>query len=107
MREVERAGEEVFVPVHYATDRTVTGKTEPNHYYGSDRGELHYGRARVSIPNDHDMGQIERPRILRLEFSENPQKHVGLRAVEEMDKAQFFADLASEVARLQEEAAFG
>lgn len=104
--ELKGAGEEVFVTVHYATDRTVTGKTEPNHYYGSGRSELHYGHALVSIPKHHDIGQIERPTIWRLEFSENPQKHVVLRAIEHMDEAQFFAGLASEVGRLQEKAAF-
>jgi len=105
-QEVERTGEEVFVPLHYATDRTVTGNTEPNHYYGWDRGELRYGRALVSIPKVHSMGQIERPTILRFEISENAQKHIILRDIEEMDKAQFFEDLALEVARLQEKAAF-
>ena len=99
-------GEEVFVPVHYATDRTVTGKAEPNHYYGSDRGELRYGRALVSIPKYHDIGRMERPKIWRFEISEDPKKHVVLRALEEMDEDQFFAGLATEVARLQAKATF-
>ncbi len=103
----ERPGEEVFVQVHYATNRNVTGKTEPNDWYGSDRGELRYGHALVSIPKDHVMSRIERPlKIFWIEFSENPQKHVVLRAVEEKDEAQFFAALASKVARLQEKTAF-
>lgn len=99
--------EEVFVPVHYATDRTVTGKTEPNYYYGSDRGELRYGRALVSIPKYHDIGRMERPRkIWFIKFSEDPKKHVVLRALEEMDEDQFFASLATEVARLQDKTTF-
>lgn len=105
--EPEGAGDEVLVPVYYATDRTVTGKTEVNDYYGSDRGELRYGRAVVTIPDDHKMGKIERPMtILRFKFSENAQKHVVLHDIDEMDKTKFFFVLASEVERLQEKAAF-
>ena len=98
--------EEVFVPVHYATDRTVTGKTEPNYYYGSDRGELRYGRALVSIPDFHVMGRMERPTIWKFELSEDPKNHVVLRALAELDADQFFASLATEVMRLQDKTTF-
>jgi hypothetical protein len=65
-------GNELNVRVFYATNRNVTGNKEPNSYYGSERGSLHYGVVHVSIPEKHDMGNIERPSIWRFEFREYP-----------------------------------
>ena len=103
---IERTGKEVFIPVHYATDREVTGSSKPNDFYGSDRGTLHYGLATVSIPADHNVGALERPTFWHFEFREKPQKHVILGNLFELSKEDFFAHLASEVMRLENKTAF-
>ncbi|GAA2374212.1 alpha/beta hydrolase [Dactylosporangium salmoneum] len=81
----------VEIPVYYATDRAPTGKTEPGERYGGERGELTFGVARVSIPDDHRMGALEKPRLWRLEFRQNPDKHVVLLGLEELDDLGFAA----------------
>lgn len=106
---VERVANEVFVPVHYATNRMPTGKSSPNDFYGTDRdeGELRYGRVLVSLPGDHDLGRLERPKgFWIVKFRENPARHVVLREIEEKDAKAFFADLADDVAKLTRKTAF-
>jgi esterase/lipase superfamily enzyme len=102
----KRAGAEIFVRVHYATDRALAGRTGPNHYYGSERGDLRYGYAIVSIPAGHAMGEMERPTIWRMEFRENVESHVVLRDLRELDHTQFFDELHSEIEHTKESAAF-
>jgi phage tail protein X len=105
-----RVGEEIFVPVHYATNRNATGAKEANRYYGSERergrNPLHYGVAYISIPKEHDLGALERPRFWRFQFSENPKKHIMLRSLAEMKKLQFFDHLKDDMALLTEKTAF-
>ena len=49
--------------------------------YGGDRGELELGTCEVSIPKDHQVGELESPSVLRLEFREDPERHVVLLGV--------------------------
>lgn len=101
-----READEVFVPVHYATNREATGEVDPNKFYGAERSKkLHYGRLVVSIPKRHKMGLVERPTVWRL-WRETPEKHIVLRAVHELDEGDFFHSLAAEVERLDERKAF-
>ncbi|HWR77215.1 MAG TPA: alpha/beta hydrolase [Thiobacillus sp.] len=102
---VREAGE-VFVPVHYATNREATGEVDPNEFYGAKRSrKLHYGRLVVSIPKRHQIGRVERPTVWRI-WRESPAKHIVLRKIEELDEAEFFHSLAAEVTRLDERTAF-
>jgi len=87
------------VRVYYATDREPTSKN-PLHY-GSRRsvsGELYLGTCDVSIPRDHRMAKIERPSILRLEFSENPEKHFVIKEITQETSDEFYLDLSKRVA---------
>lgn len=79
----------VVVPVFYGTDRTAVGGARPG--YGCDRGDLAFGIAEVSIPDDHRMGKIERPSIWRLQFRENPNQHVVMLSVESLPLTDFMA----------------
>lgn len=82
------------VEVFYGTNRKPTGFTEPNDYYGRERhreGPMEYGKIDVSIPLHHTVGVVERPKWYKLEFSENPKKHVVLIALEAMEPDRFFA----------------
>jgi esterase/lipase superfamily enzyme len=80
-----------MVPVFYATDRDVISPAEAPTSYGAGRGELSLGVARVSIPDDHRMGKIERPRIWKLEFRQNPAKHVVVWNLEPLSEEAFAA----------------
>lgn len=79
--------------VHFATDRAPTGNTEPDKYFGGDRGDLTYGFCDVSIPRDHRMGELEGPSIWRLEFVPDPNKHIVLAKIETQTSGTFFDDL--------------
>ncbi len=97
---------EVFVPVHYATNREASGETDPNEFYDAERSaQLHYGRLVVSIPARHKIGQVERPTVWRL-WRESPARHVVLREIDVLNEAAFFQSLAGEVARIEERTAF-
>jgi esterase/lipase superfamily enzyme len=77
------------VPVFYGTDRASTGGGAGRLDYGCERGELAFGIAEVSVPDDHRMGRVERPSIWKLEFREDPDKHVVVLEVESLSLNQF------------------
>lgn len=85
------------VEVFYGTNRKPTGVPAPNDYYGRERhreGPMDYGRVEVSIPLHHTVGVVERPKWYKLEFSEDPKKHVVLLSLKPMDKDGFFSAVA-------------
>ena len=79
----------VEVEVFYATDRARTGSTQPAFFYGGGRGTLEYGISAVSIPRLHKKGELESPSWWKLEFSEDPERHVILRQVAPLEAADF------------------
>lgn len=82
------------VEVFYGTNRKPTGFREPNEFYGRERhreGPVTYGRIDVSIPLHHTVGVVERPKWYKLEFSEDPKKHVVMVKLETLEKEDFFA----------------
>jgi esterase/lipase superfamily enzyme len=80
--------------VYFATDRNVTGSHEPNEMFGASLAALTYGSCEVSIPRDHRMGEMEAPNFLRLEFREDPEKHIVLLNVSTQTKDNFFSSMA-------------
>ena len=54
---------------------------------------LDYGKCEVSIPASHQMGKIDGPSLIKLEFSENPDKHMVLNRVIRSPKDQFYNDM--------------
>jgi esterase/lipase superfamily enzyme len=88
--------------VFYATDRAAAldfADTPVAERYGTARGKLEYGVAEVSIPREHRPGLLESPSILRLEFREDPARHVVLMTVQRRARALFFQELSERVAR--------
>lgn len=88
--------------VFYATDRAAAADfaTRPvAERYGPGRGKLEYGVAEVSIPREHVPGVLESPSILRLQFREDPERHVVLMTVQRRAGPLFFAELRERVAR--------
>jgi esterase/lipase superfamily enzyme len=71
--------------------------TRPGRVYGPDRGEMELGTCQVSIPESHQTGEVERPSIFRLEFQEDPERHVVLLNVAPEKDESFFAALKARV----------
>jgi esterase/lipase superfamily enzyme len=88
-------GEYVEVEVFYATDRSRGSSTEPNNFYASGRGKLEYGVTGVSIPRRHKRGELESPVWWKLEFTEDPARHVVLLNVSPMTPAEFHSGVAT------------
>ena len=74
--------------------------------YSGERGTLELGSCEVSIPKRHEVGELESPSVLRLEFSEDPSRHVVLLKVQPVPADVFYADLRSSVERSTRKSAF-
>jgi esterase/lipase superfamily enzyme len=85
------------VRVFYATDRNRTSSTISGEMFGATRSPVSYGACVVSIPRDHRMGELEHPSLWKLEFREDPEKHVVLLSVVALTKDSFLSDLATRV----------
>jgi esterase/lipase superfamily enzyme len=96
-REKRSKSNYAVVRTFFATDRNLTGRTKPAEMFGGGRSTLRYGTCDVSIPRDHRMGELEAPSIWRLEFREDPARHVVLLNVATIPKDSFFAGLAARV----------
>jgi esterase/lipase superfamily enzyme len=94
------------VRTFFATDRNVTRETKPDKMFGGRRSRLTYGSCDVSIPRDHQMGELESPSIWKLEFREDPEKHVVLLSASIRSKDEFFADVAARVHESPKSSAF-
>lgn len=71
----ERSG---VVRVFYATDRQMVESADPSLVFNSKRSTLSYGHCDVKIPRDHRLGELEQASIFKLEFKDDPDKHVTL-----------------------------
>lgn len=69
----------------------------PEVEYKNGRGEFVMGTCEVSIPRDHQVAELEAPSVLKLDFVEDPTKHVVLLDIEEKDSETFFAQLRNRV----------
>jgi esterase/lipase superfamily enzyme len=101
--ETEAAGSKEYhtVEVFYGTNRKPTGFHEPNEFYGTERhreGPMQYGKIHVSIPLHHTIGVVERPKWYKLEFSEDPKKHVMLLDLKTLGKEEFFGAVEKKTA---------
>jgi esterase/lipase superfamily enzyme len=84
------------VSVLYGTNRLDTGNALPDLRYGNDSGPLALGRAQVSIPEDHAIGELEEPGLFT--WSEpDPRDYVTLLAVEALDGDSFLRVLTDEL----------
>jgi esterase/lipase superfamily enzyme len=95
---LDGAPDHAVMKVFFATDRELSGDRHPARLFGSARGPLRYGSCEVSIPRDHRMGELESPALLRLEFRQDPERHVVLLAAEVGDRDGFMADLRQALA---------
>ena len=83
--------------VYFATNRDPdhgkAAENDPDLYFGGDRGSLTYGTCEVSIPYKREPGTLPEPSILRLEFSQDPAKHVVLMEIDLLPHAEFWKQL--------------
>lgn len=82
------------------------GLAGPSISYGDERGSLEMGTCQVSIPKDHEVGQVERPSIIKLEVFEDPTRHVVLLEVNREKEDKFFSGLQSRIDQSQRKEAF-
>ena len=95
--------------VFYATDRRPASDfatADQSDKYTGDRGPMAYGQAFVSIPRGHVAGELEAPSIFRLEFREDPEKHVVLLQTTPQSKDAFVKSLRARVAASKGKNAF-
>ncbi len=95
------------VKVYFATDRQRDVGKPPARRFSGERsitggngggnGPLSYGSCDISIPRDHRMGQLESPSLWRLEFRDDPAKHVVLLDATVQDRDNFFAALKTQI----------
>jgi esterase/lipase superfamily enzyme len=65
----------ITFPVMFATDRASHRRGEHT-LFTATRGPLQWGQASMSVPDDHRLGDIEKPRWWRLQFRRRPDRHV-------------------------------
>jgi hypothetical protein len=92
--------ESATVEIFYATDRvTLDAAGSDQVAFGSEPADkLHLGTCKVSIPRDHRMGELEGPSILRLEFRNDPAKHIVLVETKIEQPGQFFRQVSERMA---------
>src|SRR5262245_4455508 len=93
------AGRFITVPVWYATDRKRSGSPAPKDWYGGECGALAYGRVEVSIPDSHTKGKLEKPNLFRLQFRQDPEKHIVLLTLAELDPSAWQSEIVQGLAK--------
>jgi esterase/lipase superfamily enzyme len=81
------------VKVYYATDRTPTGSNRPEDFYGSGRGDMAYGTVEVSVPRIHKPGAVESPSLVKLEWTQDPERHFVITRLATMTDDEMFTDM--------------
>lgn len=94
------------VTLYYATDRNLQADRPLDERYGSGRGSLTYGTCSVSVPRSHKKGEVERPNYWKLDFFENPDRHIMLHEISLLDNAAFFENLGAEITATAHKNAF-
>jgi esterase/lipase superfamily enzyme len=102
----------VDVPKSYATVRTFFGTnrnvivTGQDTQFGIKNSTNSYGYLDVSIPPNHEVGVIERPVIFKMEFKEDPNKHITILTTKLLSKDAYFAEMQQQIAKTKSKKAF-
>ena len=99
----------VCIRVLFATDRNpqryeTTGPrgarvavSDPKKRFGNEwaaNGTISFGACEVLVPNKRPVGSLPRPRLFKLQFREDPNKHIVLKTYEELDATLFFREVS-------------
>jgi esterase/lipase superfamily enzyme len=82
-----------IVQVYYAVDRKGYGSSPTSKFYGSDSSDVSFGKCMVSIPNDHQLGELESTSIFKLEFHEEPNKQIVILNVTKKDEKSYYMEI--------------
>jgi len=85
----------IAVPVFYGTDRAMREDESSAWRYTGERGEPGFGIARVSIPANHRIAELEGPTWWKLEFRPDSKKHVALMEASPCDNTVFVTQLTA------------
>lgn len=86
--------------VYYATNRKPMAAAEPEGHYGADRGPLSFGVVNVALPKTHEVGRLEAPSMLLLEFRADPEKHVMLQSIQVLESDAWRAEIGKRATAL-------
>jgi esterase/lipase superfamily enzyme len=75
------------------------GKEVKDYSASETAPDLLFGSGIVSIPREHRMGVLESASILRLEFENDPRKHIAVVEVSPLKSERFFKDVSARVSR--------
>jgi esterase/lipase superfamily enzyme len=106
-----RVEEAEVIRVYYGTDRSPSGifPTGRSLYYGNERsfeGTISYGYCDVSVPVNHQIGQIEAPALLRFQLRTNRDRHFIIDNTVQKSADDYFVELRDRVASSSDRAAF-
>lgn len=90
----------------WAQDPDRADATVVRRLYGNQRGALEMGLCEVSIPRNHQEGQLEAPSIFKLEIGSNPLRHVTVLSTKQQTSDEFFADMKATVSKSDRKDAF-
>jgi esterase/lipase superfamily enzyme len=81
------------IPIFFATDRAPALDVGVDPFFAGERGQgnLTFGVARVSVPDDHRPGALEKPRWWKLQFRQDLEHFVIVLGVESNERAAFVA----------------
>jgi esterase/lipase superfamily enzyme len=85
------------VDIFYATDRNRLASDRWQTAYGAERSKVSYGMCEVTIPKMHQQGKLEAPSYRRLQFREDPKKHVMLQQIRPNEKGIYFETLRERI----------
>jgi hypothetical protein len=85
------------VRVFFATDRQPVSLGTG--VFGTElSAQVHYGHSDISVPRDHRIGELEGPSIFRLEFRDDPERHIVVLQVRTGNAGEFNRVLADRLA---------
>lgn len=88
------------VRVFFATDRLEVPILQDDFRkaFANERasdGKLRFGTCEVSIPESHRIGILESPSIFKLQFRQDPNKHVALLSLTKLEPGDFFSKVSA------------
>ena len=101
----------IYAGPHLLRDRPLRSGDTPNEFYSDQRrpedadAAFELGQCDVGIPYKHAPGEIERPSVWKLEFREDPAKHVVLLSVQPLARTGWQKDVRDNVSESPDRAA--
>lgn len=90
---IEKGNQYYTVKLFFGTDRKNTDSEDLNEMFSGDRNNnvISYGTCNVSVPlgDKHKRGEIERPKFWKLQFKEDPEKHITILNINLKNREEF------------------